>query len=379
MNILMMVSTNIPPCEGVSYHTLEISKLLRNNGHNITLMTRGLWNNTNEVTFEGFRVIKIRSIPFYPLRILSDGYFFRKALSELKPQPDLIHVHTPLMPPLKTNLPIIATVHGTIKSSIAQRLSPEAGLRKILSQIASSINEVPLLQESGYLIAVNNSIKEDLVSLYNISPERISVIQNAVDTEFFEPGAGSAEDNCLVYVGRFARQKGLFEVVRSAREVTKAHPEIKYILVGDGSIKAELQSEIRNLGLEPFFEFPGTIYDRRELLKIYQKASIVLNPSYSETGPLTLLEAMACGKPIITTNTGLAQIYVNDLENGIKIAAKSVDELTSATIKMLSSSELRNKLGVAARKTALEQFDIQKNIDGIEELYQKTMISCPGD
>jgi glycosyltransferase involved in cell wall biosynthesis len=377
MNILMMVSTNIPPCEGVSYHTLEISKFLRKNGHNITIMTRGLWNKTNESDFEGFRVIKIRSIPFYPLRILSDGYFFRKVLRELQLQPDLIHVHSPLMPPLKTSLPIITTVHGTIKSSISQRHSPEAGLRKILSQIASHVNEIPLLQESGYFIAVNINIKEDLVNLYDISPDKIFVIQNAVDTEFFEPAARTAEDNSLVYVGRFAHAKGLFEIVRSAREVTKDHPEIKYILVGDGSIKAELQSEINHLGLEPFFEFPGTIYDRGELLKIYQKARIILIPSYNETGPLTLLEAMACGKPIITTNTGLAQIYVNDSQNGLKIAAKSVDELTSATIKMLNSSELRNKLGAAARKTAVEQISIHKNIAIIEDLYTRTRLAHP--
>jgi glycosyltransferase involved in cell wall biosynthesis len=371
MNIVMLFSTDIPVCEGIGTHVLGLAKRLRARGHHITLMTRGDYRGTSESEYEGFRVIKVAFYPLYPFHVYLHRFAVQKAIGDLGFQPDIIHLHSPLVPCLKKKWPMVTTFHTPMLVDTAY--VEDRGLRTILIKLMGKTTsywiEKKLINMSDALIAVSSNVADELVNHYSILKDNISVISNIVDVEYFKPDGKASEKKMLLFVGRLAYRKGLFELVRSAGPILRKYPDFKYVLVGDGPLRKDLEKLVERMGLNSNFEFYGEVRDPSKIVSLYQNAWAVMIPSYYESGPITLLEAMACGKAVITTPTGLAQALVEDGVNGLIVSPKSVEELAEATIKILSDKDLCKRLGDMARQTVVEKMNPDKNTEEVINVY----------
>ena len=182
----------------------------------------------------------------------------------------------------------------------------------------------------------------------------VKMITNGVDTNIFKPiETLIPKENAVLFVGRFAEQKGVANLIEAARCL----PEYEFWFVGSGPLKNLLTgSNIKCLGFVD------------DIVKCYNKALICVWPSKWENFPLVGLEAMSCGKPIIATELGFSE-YIEDGIDGILIKNNSVDQIVDAIQLLMEDKNLINKLSKNARKKALK-YDWHKITREYYRLYE---------
>lgn len=194
---------------------------------------------------------------------------------------------------------------------------------------------------------------------------RLRLIRNGVDTEVFTPNQGNLRSgNEIVCIGRLAVQKGQDRLLRALVETRSSDTRVTF--VGTGPEEARLRELSAQLGLASRVSFVG--FDAP--LEHLRRATLVVLPSRWEGLPLALLEAMACGAPVVMTNCGGASAL---RDCGIVVSndeASVVQELASAIDQLMESPKLRGELGTLARARAVEAYDERKCVRSYHELYE---------
>ena len=195
-----------------------------------------------------------------------------------------------------------------------------------------------------------------------IPREKIMVLRNGIDLEEYRP---TYEDGGYVlYFGRLSREKGVETLLKAHREVAG---EIPLKIVGTGPIEAELKAKY------PKAEFLG--YRAGEELKsLVARASFVVVPSECyENCPMTVLEAMALGKPIIASRIGGIPELVEDGKTGLFFEAGNVEELKEKMLSLWRDRELRDEMGRAAREKAEREFSLERHCEELLRIYKKLL------
>lgn len=274
-------------------------------------------------------------------------------------QPDVIHTHLSawiyaLPWAMLRNIRIIHTVHSM----------PQHECAGILAKIRRR------LHRNGKIIPVgiSDSITRDLLSYYSLSAERVETVFNPVDIRKFSAGnrqPRSGEPLTFINVARFSPVKNQALLVEAFARVHMRIPHTRLLLLGDGELRIHVEEKVRELELEDVVRFTGNIPYVRDML--LQSDIFVLSSDY-EGLPMTILEAMAAGLPIIATNVGGVPDIVK--ENGILIEYPEVDSLANAMVCLAEDAELRLKMGRISSLMA-EQYDIRKVTAQYEALYEK--------
>lgn len=159
----------------------------------------------------------------------------------------------------------------------------------------------------------------------------------------------------LIFVGRLEKVKGL-DTLLAAVEILKAESlEIGLTIVGEGGLRAWLETELVNRGLSDRIHLAGSVPFGRELFDSYRSAGVMVLPSYSEGLPLVLIEAMANSLPVVATAVGGIPEIVEHEKNGLLVPPGEPRELADAIRRLAVSPELRARLAAAAYSTALER------------------------
>lgn len=224
------------------------------------------------------------------------------------------------------------------------------------------------------IITVSEELKRGLVEITGLNEKQIVCIHNGVffpdicvENEKKRREIGLEQNDILIgTVGRIDPVKNFDIFIRSAEEVLKKFPYVKFLLIGDGPIKGELESLTTELGLSKQVIFLGERNDVAELLKIMD---IFVLPSKSEGLSNTILEAMSAGLPVIATDVGGNSELVIDGETGILIQPGDVSALATEIINLLQNDEKRRKMGKAGFVKAKREFSIEKMVKSYEELY----------
>lgn len=163
----------------------------------------------------------------------------------------------------------------------------------------------------------------------------------------------------FLLIARLLGDKGVREYAQAARIVKDKHPEVVCTLVGwvDSNPDAIEQSELDAWIADGRIEFLGRLSDVRPEI---ERCSVYVLPSYREGTPRTVLEAMAMGRPVITTDAPGCRETVVDGENGFLIPVKSVNALVTAMERFLNDPELARQMGVRGRQIAEEKYDVHK-------------------
>ena len=375
-----MLTDQFPPdLGGVSSYVYNLSRSLVKRGHAVTVISRGSWRGSKYERVDGISVHRVRFIPSYPSPFWLQGVWVNKLFKSLESDFDLLHVHGALVPVIHTSLPIVFTSHGTIKKDIENMPARSFHFRvvKILKRQLFEA-EKSLVRQADAITAVSKSCAEDLKGYHAIDKE-ITVIGNGIDSAFFAPNkANEMDETCILYTGRLETIKGLVTLVESAKYVCQKYKNLKYVLVGKGTIEKVLRTMISELGLEQNFHLAGYISDRNSLLQYYQKATIYVLPSYSEAMPTSLLEAMSCGIASIATDVGGNREVIADGETGVLVPSRDPKTLAEAILKLLDDIELRHKIGANARKHITNNYDWKLVVDRIEAIYSAVTGSKPG-
>lgn len=197
------------------------------------------------------------------------------------------------------------------------------------------------------------------VIVYGVDPVRFRPIREDLNCK---KQLGIDKDKIVILgVGRLVDKKGFKYLIEAAPIVLKNNKEIIFILVGDGDQKLHLEKLTKKLEVDSYFKFVGTInYDK--LVDYYNICDIFVLPSVrDEKGNLddqsvSVVEAMACGKPIITTNFPGYKLVVNEGENGFLTPEKNSNSIAKVLTKLIESQKLRDIMGKKSRDMVMGNF-----------------------
>lgn len=179
---------------------------------------------------------------------------------------------------------------------------------------------------------------------------------------------------CLGTIGRLEKQKGHGTLLAAVPMILAGIPDLQVLLVGDGRLRAELEQQARELGIEQVVHFLGT---RRDLPQLYRAMDVFILPSLWEGLPLVLLKAMAAGLPVIATRVSGVEEVISDGVNGRLVPAGQAEALAQAVLDLQAQPHLWPQWGQAARQTIAAGYSIEAMLSKLQELYINLATSSP--
>ncbi|MDZ7378150.1 MAG: glycosyltransferase [candidate division KSB1 bacterium] len=226
------------------------------------------------------------------------------------------------------------------------------------------------------VVTVSDSIQRFVVEKRHQDPRRITTIHYGVDLEYFRPKSkrgvlaqhiGAPGATLFGTVAHFRRQKGHLYLIEAAARVVASHPEAHFVLVGVGPELEAVKERTRQLSLEGHVHFLGLREDVRDVLN---EVDVFVLPSLWEGFPNVVLEAMACGKPVIATAVeGTAELVVHG-ETGLLVKPAHAEELAGALLAVLNDHDAIAEFGAAGRRRVEEHFSVEHQVAAFEQLYE---------
>ena len=242
------------------------------------------------------------------------------------------------------------------------------------------VNEKLNYKHSKRIIAVTQGVKEGIKELNNIPDDKIAVIENGANTDLFRPMNREKarkelklDDNCkyIGFSGAFSQWHGLEDLVKSAPLILKEVENTKFLLVGDGELKEQIIQMVNDLNLIDNFIFIDRV--PYEEVPEYVNAfdiCLILKKKDIPGSPLKLWEYMACGKPVIATNTEDFKA-LEDYNAGILVDPEKTEEVADAIITLLKDKKLREKMGKNGRKYVVENRSWERVARAVEKVLKK--------
>jgi len=303
--------------------------------------------------------------PYYDLLALIKLY---KIIKQIKPQ--IVHTHSSKAGILGRTASFIAGVPVIIHSIHG------FGFNKYQNKFLYFLlkgTEKLVSKFTTHFIAVSQAnieqgIKEKLFDL-----NKVSLIRSGIDLNYFKSINESTirrefnidiSSSIITMIACFKPQKAPLDFIYIAEKIVQFRKNIKFLLVGDGELRQEIENEIRKRNLENYVILTGW---RRDIANIIYGSDIIVLTSLWEGLPRTIIEGMVLNKPIVATNVDGIIDVIKDGENGFLIAPHNINEFANKILILLNDRELYNKFANSSKN--LEEFDINSMVKKQEELY----------
>lgn len=362
MKIVQLI-TRFDTLGGAQTHVLEISKSLAKDGHEVYI----LFSKGEEVfdltEYKNIHCIQLEYL-IHNINIVQDYRSLvetKKIFKKIKP--DLVALHSSKagiigrLAAASLNIPTVFTAHGW---SFTEGISPLK--RKIFSGI-----EKHVAKKTDYIITVSH-YDENLARDYYIEPKyKMKTIHNGINDSMTNKNDPSSEVIKIIMVARFQAPKRQ-DLLLSAFSKIRDH-ESEILLVGDGENIDLVRNKSMELNLGNKVKFLGA---RKDVPQLLEQSNVFVLISEFEGLPISIIEAMACGIPVIASEVGGVSELISHGENGFLVKN---DELEiSKYLKMLTENhDLRKLMGLNARKTYLEKFQFTKTYKETLEVYENAM------
>ena len=259
-------------------------------------------------------------------------------------------------------VPIVTTLHGTDITLVGR----DPSFRPVVTH---SINH------SDGVTAVSEYLRHETGEHFGIEQD-IEVVPNFIDTERFQRAEKDHFKQALcpdgeqvvVHVSNFREAKRAPEVIEIFSRLRAEGFDLKLLLVGDGPERTATQRLARERGVHGDVRFLGKQEPVEEILSI---ADVFVMPSGSETFGLAALEAMACGVPVVASEIGGLPELVVDGETGYLCPLGDIDAFAERAARLLGNAEHQQEMAAAARRRAVEVFDVDKVVPRYEDYYER--------
>ena len=227
------------------------------------------------------------------------------------------------------------------------------------------------------IIAISEDAKKRLLKYNRINSDKVRVVYNGIEVNGFKNELDievrknllGVDKSHLVIgtVSRLSEEKDQISLIDAFSKVSQVLNNTKLIFVGDGILKKEIEHYSEKVGIGDKVIFLGF---REDIAKIISTFDLFTLSSLTEGISLSLLEAMAAGKPIVATNVGGNPEVVIDGETGFLVPPKQPDKMAEAIIKVLQNPELARKMGVAGRERIEKNFSLDRMVSDYSLLYE---------
>jgi glycosyltransferase involved in cell wall biosynthesis len=319
--------------------------------------------------------IRALGIPFHDglLRHRYDALSFRSLARILRAEKvQLIETFTH---PNTALFSFLARQQGLVDRVLISHHAMGSGFRKRV--LPSYI--VPVLRRMDAHLAVADAQRRYLVDVEKVPRERVHLVYNGIDAEQYRPPAPGERDSArrslgvpeaglvLMAVGSLKPLKGFDLLVRAANPLLMAHPEARLVLVGDGRDRGMLETLARECGVGAQVVFAGL---RDDVNVVLRAADLLVLSSRTEALPTVILEAMATGLPVVTTNVGGVPEIVESERSALVVPPDNEDALRTAIERAAGSVELRRTLGARGRAIVETRFRLERMCEEREALFE---------
>lgn len=374
---IAMVCDIVPGQEGGSYiSAVRFAELLTKKGHHVILV--GSKDSRKKPMNE------YKGIPLYQYFALpvprSNRYYFQSfpskwALKKLfiEEKIDIVHTMFPSYSCLMAKwaakdlkLPVVAQIHTQPENILIflpkflQTTFVNNLILGTIVRLAKGANQIICPSEMGRKIY--NDFDPTLP---------IKVLSNGINLAHFYRKNLPIKNKQILFIGRFTMEKDPKTLILGMFEILKSSPEAHLNLVGTGPLEDEMRALVKTHGAEKNISFLRKLSDE-EVLNEYNKCSLFVLPSKVELEGLVVLEAMACGKPIVVANSKMSasKYFVNG--NGLLFEPDDYHDLADKVLKILNDNTLRKEMGEKSFINA-QEFDINKSVTKLEEVYYSVL------
>jgi glycosyltransferase involved in cell wall biosynthesis len=238
-----------------------------------------------------------------------------------------------------------------------------------------------ILQKTDAIVGVSPEITNFLQKRYKLSHHQCHTILNGVDIDKFKPGNKNGlrqsiglhmNEIVIGMTGNFRRAKNHVLLINAFAKLASEHSTLRLVLVGQGfprdpnNTEKECKDLVRQYGLKERVKFLGY---RGDVQNILPCLDIFCLPSLREGLPMAVLEAMACGLPVLGTDVYGIRIVINSEQNGILVNSDDFAGFTNALKRLLSDSSLRDRLGNKAREDVEKAYSLNKFLENYNQLF----------
>jgi len=374
---------------GPAIHAILLTHEFRKRGHDSLLVVGPVPETEGNMEYYAskWNVLLVR-VPelIRPLSLKNDWVAFWKIFRLLRRErPDIVHTHTAKAGTLGRAAAILAgtpvilhTFHGNIFDGY---FSP-ARTRLFL------FIERLLARFTDRIISVSKSQSNELINKHKIAqPDKFEIVRLGIDLDEFREVEGGnqchsedRENRPLVigWVGRLTEIKDPLFFVDLAAVMKSSGTPAKFVMVGDGHLRQAIEAKISEYSLQGDFTLSGW---QQEMAKVYSRIDLIVLTSLNEGTPVTMIEAMATGRPFVAFNVGglpdlmagAAQRYegFEVYDNGILVRPRDTGTFVKAVGLLIQDPERRVRMGQAGKVFALENFSKERLAQDTEALYRK--------
>jgi glycosyltransferase involved in cell wall biosynthesis len=360
--MIAYVVTRADPLGGVQVHIRDLTAALQAQGHSATVITSGSGPFLDQLRAQNTPVILLRhlTLPINPVRDLRALLEIRAALRELRP--DLVAAHSSKAGILSriagasVGIPVVLTAHGWNFTPGIPRV--EAAVYRQIERFAGLF--------TTKIITVSEFDRRLALQARLVSEDRAVTVHNGIpDTPRALRADPGGTPPRLVMVARFGAQKDHGTLLRALAGLQAHRWELD--LVGDGPLMRQMESLAGTLGLGPRVRFLGQRMDVDQILAAAQVSVLATN---WEGLPLSILEAMRAGLPVVASSAGGIEEAVRDEETGYVVPRGNVDFLRDRIGRLLTDPALRIRFGANARARYEQHFTLGRFVAKTLAVYQ---------
>jgi glycosyltransferase involved in cell wall biosynthesis len=283
-------------------------------------------------------------------------------------QPDIIHAHSTyiifnrvikkLRLSAQLEIPVVVTIHGLPKSIIL----PDGRESTDYDEFASDF-------DFDFILAVSENVAEALKKYLKLEVhDRIRMVYSGIDLSTFRPLPDVEKEWDVAFMGRLEAMKAVDLFPEMLSILRPRFPRLKMMMTGEGSLKSWLFKEFEKRNVSSMVDYRGVV-ETDDVPLLLNKSHIFLYPSRQEPFGLSIIEAMACGVPVISTNVFGPGEIIHPNYDGIAVPSDDVNALADAVDLLLSDRELREKIAKNALRS-VQRYDIREYAKQLLTIYQ---------
>ncbi len=327
----------------------------------------------------GFRIVEVSEMrrSIHPWRDWSSYQRLVSVLNELRP--DIVHTHSSKAGIIgryaaaKAKIPTVHTIHGA---------SFHRGQSGLAFNVYRALERWAARRTDAF-ISVCDSLTEQYVSAGVAPADKFTTIYSGMDVDpFLNPPRGRVEVRqqlglkpehvAIAKVARLFHLKGHKFLIEAARQIIDRSPNVRFVLIGDGVLRAEFEQRISELGLSDHFILTGLVPPER-IPELISAADIVAHTSEWEGLARVLPQGLIAGKPVVSYDVDGAREVVIPEETGYLLPVEEITGLAEAICELAESAALRERLGINGRERFTETFRHQTMTAQIREVYQRVL------
>jgi glycosyltransferase involved in cell wall biosynthesis len=284
-------------------------------------------------------------------------------------------------------LPVVVSLHGTSVDEIKTKLRLGFNLRAKLGLVRDIYHylfwDIFFLSACDAVVATSDQQVKVIEKYYPVRNDKIHLVYNGIDTRLFTPRLKNVEllkklginsdEKIILSIARMKKEKGVQNIISIFPRVLEKFPKTHLLAVGEGEYKCSLIDLAHTLGIQDKVHFLGRIEYGR-LAEYLNMADIFVNSTIRENGyDLTIPQAMACAKPVVSSDIKSVMTVIENGKNGFLYPRNDLTLLSNILFKLLDDAGLAKSIGLEARSSVLTRFSLEAMAEGTINVYKEVM------